>query len=139
MGFVGLESDHLFTELWKACAGPLVDVPKPNERVFYFPQGHMEQVSFFCFTVFLVIFLCSAFFVLRDPNLRPMRMVLLVRFAIFGLQLQASTNQELDQRIPLFNLPSKILCRVVNTRLLVCFCFFSFWFLFFCICNFFAF
>ena len=32
-------------ELWKACAGPLVDVPKSGERVFYFPQGHMEQVS----------------------------------------------------------------------------------------------
>ena len=32
-------------ELWKACAGPLVDVPKRGERVFYFPQGHMEQVS----------------------------------------------------------------------------------------------
>ncbi|CBI40565.3 unnamed protein product, partial [Vitis vinifera] len=71
----GLESDHLFTELWRACAGPLVDVPKPHERVFYFPQGHMEQ-------------------------------------------LQASTNQGVDQRIPLFNLPSKILCRVVHTRLL---------------------
>lgn len=34
-------------ELWKACAGPLVDVPKSGERVFYFPQGHMEQVSVF--------------------------------------------------------------------------------------------
>ncbi|KAJ8748504.1 hypothetical protein K2173_003402 [Erythroxylum novogranatense] len=67
--------DDLYTELWKACAGPLVDVPRPGERVFYFPQGHMEQ-------------------------------------------LEASTNQELNQQIPLFNLPPKILCRVVNIRLL---------------------
>lgn len=67
--------DELYTELWKACAGPLVDVPRTGERVFYFPQGHMEQ-------------------------------------------LEASTNQELSQRIPLFNLPSKILCRVVNIQLL---------------------
>lgn len=41
--------DDLYTELWKACAGPLVDVPLHGERVYYFPQGHMEQVSaFFC-------------------------------------------------------------------------------------------
>lgn len=64
----------LFTELWKACAGPLVDVPRTNEKVFYFPQGHMEQ-------------------------------------------LEASTNQELSQAIPLFSLPSKILCRVLHIQL----------------------
>lgn len=34
----------LYTELWKACAGPLVTVPRENELVFYFPQGHIEQV-----------------------------------------------------------------------------------------------
>ncbi|KAL3652814.1 Auxin response factor 9 [Castilleja foliolosa] len=67
--------DALYEELWKACAGPLVDVPKAGERVYYFPQGHMEQ-------------------------------------------LEASTNQELNQRIPMFNLPSKILCRVFNIQLL---------------------
>ncbi|XP_054825261.1 auxin response factor 9 [Prosopis cineraria] len=67
--------DDLYEELWKACAGPLVDVPLAGERVFYFPQGHMEQ-------------------------------------------LEASTNQELNHRIPVFNLPSKILCRVVNVHLL---------------------
>ncbi|XVE58098.1 hypothetical protein DITRI_Ditri04bG0143000 [Diplodiscus trichospermus] len=62
-------------ELWKLCAGPLVEVPRAKERVYYFPQGHMEQ-------------------------------------------LEASTNQELNQRIPLFNLPSKILCSVVHIQLL---------------------
>lgn len=35
------------------------------------------------------------------------------------LQLQASTNQEHSQQIPQFNLPSKILCRVVNIQLMV--------------------
>ena len=41
----------LYTELWKACAGPLVTVPRENELVFYFPQGHIEQVFslLFCF------------------------------------------------------------------------------------------
>lgn len=70
----GLE-DPLYKELWKACAGPLVEVPKHGERVYYFPQGHMEQ-------------------------------------------LEASTNEELNERIPLFNLKSKILCRVVHTQLM---------------------
>ncbi|KAK9094008.1 hypothetical protein Scep_025477 [Stephania cephalantha] len=71
----GFEGEDLYTELWRACAGPLVDVPRENERVFYFPQGHMEQ-------------------------------------------LQASTNEELNQRIHMFNLPPKILCRVMHIQLL---------------------
>ncbi|XP_043716566.1 auxin response factor 11-like [Telopea speciosissima] len=71
-GYVG---DELYAELWRACAGPLVDVPRLGQRVFYFPQGHMEQ-------------------------------------------LEASTNQELNQQIPMFNLPSKILCRVIHIELL---------------------
>ncbi|XP_047160481.1 auxin response factor 18-like [Vigna umbellata] len=75
----GVGDGDLYTQLWKLCAGPLVDVPCEGERVFYFPQGHMEQ-------------------------------------------LQASTNQgpnqELSQQIPHFNLPSKILCRVVHIQLL---------------------
>lgn len=36
--------DALYMELWHACAGPLVIVPREGERVFYFPQGHIEQV-----------------------------------------------------------------------------------------------
>ncbi|XP_051119694.1 auxin response factor 2B-like [Andrographis paniculata] len=35
----------LYTELWRACAGPLVTVPREQELVFYFPQGHIEQVE----------------------------------------------------------------------------------------------
>ncbi|XP_041998130.1 auxin response factor 2B-like [Salvia splendens] len=64
----------LYTELWKACAGPLVTMPRENELVFYFPQGHIEQV-------------------------------------------EASTNQSSDQQMPVYNLPPKILCRVVNVLL----------------------
>ncbi|KAE8697327.1 Auxin response factor 23 [Hibiscus syriacus] len=64
----------LYTELWNACAGPLVTVPREGERVFYFPQGHIEQV-------------------------------------------EASTNQASDQQMPLYDLPSKILCRVINVQL----------------------
>ncbi|XP_019169965.1 PREDICTED: auxin response factor 9-like isoform X2 [Ipomoea nil] len=67
--------DDLYDDLWKLCAGPLVDVPRPDEWVYYFPQGHMEQ-------------------------------------------LEASTNQAMDQRISMFPLQSKILCRVLNIHLL---------------------
>nr|CAB3487126.1 unnamed protein product [Digitaria exilis] len=70
----GMPSDALYRELWHACAGPLVTVPRQGERVYYFPQGHMEQ-------------------------------------------LEASTHQQLDQYLPMFNLPPKILCRVVNVEL----------------------
>ncbi|KAK1683295.1 hypothetical protein QYE76_044143 [Lolium multiflorum] len=73
-GGTGTCSDALFRELWHACAGPLITVPRQGERVYYLPQGHMEQ-------------------------------------------LEASSSQQLDQYLPMFNLPSKILCRVVNVEL----------------------
>ncbi|CAF2131043.1 auxin response factor 9 [Brassica rapa] len=69
--------EHMYGELWKLCAGPVVDVPQAAERVFYFPQGHMEQ-------------------------------------------LEASTQQDLNAvkpTKPLFDLPPKILCRVMDVRL----------------------
>ncbi|XP_009379878.2 auxin response factor 7 [Musa acuminata AAA Group] len=71
---IGTSGDALYDELWHACAGPLVTLPRKGERAYYFPQGHMEQ-------------------------------------------LEASTNQGLDQHVPVFNLPSKILCKVVNVEL----------------------
>ncbi|KAJ8749370.1 hypothetical protein K2173_018859 [Erythroxylum novogranatense] len=35
----------LNSELWHACAGPLVSLPPVGSRVVYFPQGHSEQVA----------------------------------------------------------------------------------------------
>ncbi|XP_044493331.1 auxin response factor 2B-like [Mangifera indica] len=64
----------LYKELWHACAGPLVTVPREKELVYYFPQGHIEQV-------------------------------------------EASTNQFADQQMPIYDLRSKILCRVINVQL----------------------
>ncbi|XP_061978416.1 auxin response factor 1-like [Populus nigra] len=66
-------NDALYKELWHACAGPLVTLPREGELVYYFPQGHMEQ-------------------------------------------LEASTHQGMEPQMPLFNLPSKILCKVVNVQ-----------------------
>ncbi|KAM0947125.1 putative transcription factor ARF family [Dioscorea sansibarensis] len=74
-GMGGEESDDaLYRELWHACAGPLVTVPRVGERVFYFPQGHIEQV-------------------------------------------EASTNQVSEQQMKIYDLPSEILCRVLNVEL----------------------
>ncbi|KAI3985971.1 hypothetical protein MKX01_039053 [Papaver californicum] len=39
------EKDELYTELWHACAGPLVNIPHVGDKVFYLPQGHLEQVE----------------------------------------------------------------------------------------------
>ncbi|XP_074317150.1 auxin response factor 2A-like [Silene latifolia] len=64
----------LYRELWHACAGPLVTVPRLNDLVYYFPQGHIEQV-------------------------------------------EASTNQVADQQMPVYDLPWKILCRVIDVQL----------------------
>jgi hypothetical protein len=38
-------ADPLYPELWRACAGPLVDVPRLGDLIVYFPQGHIEQVG----------------------------------------------------------------------------------------------
>ncbi|XP_024023701.1 auxin response factor 4 [Morus notabilis] len=69
--------DHenaLYKELWHACAGPLVTLPRSGSLVYYFPQGHIEQV-------------------------------------------EASMNQVVDQQMPAYDLPPKILCRVMNVVL----------------------
>lgn len=70
----GVGVDRIDAELWRACAGPLVDVPRVGEKAFYFPQGHMEQV-------------------------------------------EAYTNQDANRQTPIYGLPYKILCRVVNVQL----------------------
>ncbi|XP_075641031.1 auxin response factor 9-like [Castanea sativa] len=68
------EKDELYDELWHACAGPLVYIPRAGERVFYFPQGHMEQV-------------------------------------------EAYTSEDGIMEMPIYNLRSKILCKVVYVQL----------------------
>ncbi|KAF9607438.1 hypothetical protein IFM89_035576 [Coptis chinensis] len=39
------DKNSSYAELWHACAGPFVNVPRVGEKVFYFPQGHLEQVE----------------------------------------------------------------------------------------------
>ncbi|KAL6992475.1 Arf GTPase arf3, partial [Sarracenia purpurea var. burkii] len=42
-----LSSSSVCLELWHACAGPLISLPKKGSVVVYFPQGHLEHVSDF--------------------------------------------------------------------------------------------
>lgn len=44
---IGSSSSHVCLELWHACAGPLISLPKKGSVVVYFPQGHLEHVSEF--------------------------------------------------------------------------------------------
>ncbi|KAJ0091480.1 hypothetical protein Patl1_14066 [Pistacia atlantica] len=40
-----VEKKMINSELWHACAGPLVNLPAAGTHVVYFPQGHSEQVA----------------------------------------------------------------------------------------------
>ncbi|KAL0308329.1 UNVERIFIED_CONTAM: Auxin response factor 19 [Sesamum radiatum] len=42
---VEVEKKSINSELWQACAGPLVNLPAAGTHVVYFPQGHSEQVA----------------------------------------------------------------------------------------------
>jgi hypothetical protein len=60
-----VERRSLNSELWHACAGPLVGLPAVGSRVVYFPQGHTEQVKqnwFFLFLSFSLSFFSLVFF-----------------------------------------------------------------------------
>ncbi|CAN7050752.1 hypothetical protein IGI04_026996 [Brassica rapa subsp. trilocularis] len=41
----GTRKPVINSELWHACAGPLVTLPQVGSLVYYFPQGHSEQVA----------------------------------------------------------------------------------------------
>jgi hypothetical protein len=105
---------ELFAELWRACAGPLVELPQTDERVFYFLQGHLEQVAPQSRSALLAaIFLkfSSAF-----PELFSCSLLLLC----CPLQLQEPTDPALlADQIKMFQVPNKILCKVVNVELKV--------------------
>lgn len=39
------KESSLDSELWKACAGGMVEMPMVNSKVIYFPQGHIEHAQ----------------------------------------------------------------------------------------------
>ncbi|AEE31695.1 auxin response factor 12 [Arabidopsis thaliana] len=44
-GIIDGSKSYVYEQLWKLCAGPLCDIPKLGEKVYYFPQGHIELVE----------------------------------------------------------------------------------------------
>ncbi|CAN8316052.1 unnamed protein product [Cochlearia groenlandica] len=45
-------STEVCLELWHACAGPLISLPKRGSLVCYFPQGHLEQAPDFSAAIY---------------------------------------------------------------------------------------
>jgi len=91
----------MYEKLWNICAGPLCVLPKPGEKVYYFPQGHIELVSLYIFLLF-----CFSIWFLKHFD--------------GTFQIENSTRDELDHIRPIFDLPSKLRCRVVAIDRKVC-------------------
>ncbi|CAH2071406.1 unnamed protein product, partial [Thlaspi arvense] len=65
--------NYLYGKLWKLCGGPSFDLPKFGEKVYYFPQGHIEY-------------------------------------------LETYLTDDLGEITPIFDIPSKIRCNVVDIQ-----------------------
>lgn len=98
-------SRYLYNQLWKLCAGSLFDLPIIGEQVYYFPQGHIEEVnvSINNLTLFRLFFFTYKLF---------------IQFYDV-IQLVASENDNLCQLKPIFDISSKIKCNVINIKLKV--------------------
>ncbi|KAJ9565809.1 hypothetical protein OSB04_001775 [Centaurea solstitialis] len=108
------EKRCLNSELWHACAGPLVSLPTVGSRVVYFPQGHSEQVTFTVFltsqqkhceghlhSVLLITGLTKTGWSHVNPTL-----------------VAASTNKEVDAHTPNYpSLPPQLVCQLHNVTM----------------------
>ncbi|KAK3027582.1 hypothetical protein RJ639_042258 [Escallonia herrerae] len=89
------EKKCLNSELWHACAGPLVSLPTLGSRVVYFPQGHSEQVD-----------LCKKHSLSSPVLYRQYNLV------------AATTNKEIDAHIPNYpSLPAQLICQLHNVTM----------------------
>jgi auxin response factor len=104
------------SELWHACAGPLVCLPQRGSLVYYFPQGHSEQVRMDSeYSVLLN-------FVFRQCPRLSLRLHPVIRLNIEAqsvlLQVAATTRKTPNSRIPNYpSLSSQLLCQVRNITL----------------------
>ncbi|KAG5001860.1 hypothetical protein JHK87_022932 [Glycine soja] len=39
------QPNRIDPKIWRVCVGTIVQIPKLHSRVYYFPQGHMEDAS----------------------------------------------------------------------------------------------
>ncbi|KAI8549527.1 hypothetical protein RHMOL_Rhmol06G0031700 [Rhododendron molle] len=84
------------SELWHACAGPLVSLPAVGSLVYYFPQGHSEQIVDSI-----------------GNTIRWLPLQVSVTYVV-----AVSTNRTATSQIPNYpNLPPQLLCQVHNVTL----------------------
>jgi hypothetical protein len=104
------ERKTINSELWHACAGPLVSLPPVGSLVVYFPQGHSEQV---CFLTLYELYECRR----RVAYISVFWLLIEVSFDYFNFQVAASMQKQTDF-IPSYpNLPSKLICMLHNVAL----------------------
>ncbi|KAK6142374.1 hypothetical protein DH2020_022722 [Rehmannia glutinosa] len=87
------ETKCLNSELWHACAGPLVALPQMGSRVVYFPQGHKRAVN----------------------HMLALKLFCFTKLRKFGaiLDVTASTNKEADSTIPNYpGLQPQLICQL---------------------------
>lgn len=75
---LGSGKKSLNSELWHACAGPLVSLPNSGTRVLYFPQGHSEQVKWilliFSSKLLLLVSILIFESIIRSPHPQTRRL-----------------------------------------------------------------
>lgn len=110
------EKKCLNSELWHACAGPLVSLPTVGSRVVYFPQGHSEQVVFNienCCYYFLFYFILFLLLVLVYNFSGSSGLIIPI-----STQVAATTNKEVDGHIPNYpSLPPQLICQLHNVTM----------------------
>ncbi|GER42033.1 auxin response factor [Striga asiatica] len=109
------EKKNINSELWQACAGPLVNLPAAGTHVVYFPQGHSEQKM----KIYIVYNLLVRVLTVSEVVLQLLTSVLERLTEVLSLfkpnsnivMVAASTKKDVDAQIPNYtNLPSKLLC-----------------------------
>ncbi|RVX20893.1 Auxin response factor 4 [Vitis vinifera] len=112
------ENDDLYTELWLGCAGPLVNILRAGQKVVYFPQGHIEQVLLSRPSTFLrSIFEGTYPLIYNGESLGDKQKESFQKLEQFPEKVEAYTNQDGQMEMPIYNLPSKIFCKVVYVQL----------------------
>ncbi|RZS15578.1 hypothetical protein BHM03_00047439, partial [Ensete ventricosum] len=88
------EQKCLNSELWHACAGPLVCLPAIGSRVVYFPQGHSEQAD------------AETDEVYAQMTLQPLSLVTGIFYTVLGARVgwDESTAGERQPRVSLWEI-----------------------------------
>jgi hypothetical protein len=110
-------NEDLDSELWHACAGPLISLPPVNSLVVYWPQGHLEQVesALATMTLYMSARASSLVFLLKRRKKH-----FLLTLLVYVVQVANCTPQAAVQPpIPQYNLPPHILCRLTDITLMV--------------------